>query len=196
MILNNKYSGGEMTEKTKLAIGAIATVAITAGVAFALYLLFYTNETHVTMVEDEVETSVLVCRAMTVLDDSFFDTSNVLNVEQEVKTIFNDNMPDKLNYLYSGDYVSAEGASKANDLLHADYNIYMADKAESLTPTFSIIDNKLRINLFADKNQMNSRVGKLFFLSNEEVADFVKYKAEDLMKLYQNKGFSCELEIK
>lgn len=105
-------------------------------------------------------------------------------------------MPDKLNYLFDGTYASAEAASKANDVLHADYNIYMAIDAEKLTPNFSIVDNTLKINLFANRNQMDTKVGKLFFLNDAETENFAKYKDEDLKELYQNKGFSCELEIK
>lgn len=185
-----------MTKKVKLIIGTTATVAIAVGVALALYLLFRTTETHTTTVETKTETSILTCQAMAASGDSFFDTKNALNVEQKIKMTFTEGVPNKLNYLYEGSYASVETADKASNLLHADYNIYMADKAESLTPNFSVIDNELKINLFADKSQMNAKVGRLFFLSSDEATNFTSYKDEDLMRLYQNKGFSCKLETK
>lgn len=40
-----------MTKKTKLLAKVTIAVAIAAGVAFALYLLFHTKETHITTTE-------------------------------------------------------------------------------------------------------------------------------------------------
>lgn len=184
-----------MTKKTKLLMKVAIVVAITAGVAFALYLLFHTKRTYVTTTESKKNTSVLICEAKTT-KDGFFNTYDAYDIEQKIKIVFIENMPDKLNYLYNGTYVSAEVASKASGLLHADYNIYMGIDTEKLTPNFSIIDNTLKINLFASRNQMDTRVGKIFFLTNEEVKNFNTYKDKDLKELYQNKGFSCELETK
>lgn len=192
----NKYSGDEMTKKARLSIGTIAIVVIIVGVAFALYLLFRTTETHTAIAETKTTTSIIICKIISVFDDGFFDTKNTLDVEQGIKVTFVEDVPDKLNYLYEGNYASNEIANRANDLLHADYNIYMGSEAESLAPAFSIFDNKLKINLLASRDQINVKNGKLFFLSSKEIVNFASYKDENLMELYESKGFSCKLETK
>lgn len=181
--------------KTELLTRTIVVAVTAAAAAFASYLLFRTDETHITTTEPKKNTSVLVCQTKA-MDGGFFSTRNTYNVEQKIKIIFTESMPDKLNYLYNGTYVSTEAASKANDVLHADYNIYMGIDAEKLTPNFSIVNNTLVINLFASRDQMDVKVGKLFFLTDNETENFFEHKDEDLKELYQGKGFSCELEIK
>jgi|GEM_PF-2617585 len=182
-----------MTKKTKLIIETTATVAITVGVASALYLLFQTSETHITTAWPEVKTGILVCQAMAATDEGFFNTNGAHSVGQEVKITFMGDRLDKLNYAYEGIYSSSAEATKANDNLHADYNIYMGIDAEKFTPNFSVIEDMLKINLFAEQKQMNAKIGKIFYLSSEEVANLTNYTDMELKELYQNKGFSCEL---
>lgn len=183
-----------MTKKTKLIIGTTATVVIAAGVAFALYLLFRTTETRITNTGKDAKMSVLVCQAMAAADEGFFDTSGTHNIKQTIKITFTGDKSDKLSYTYEGTYSSSADASKANDNLHADYNNYMGADAEKLTPNFSAINDTLKISLFASKNQINAKTGKLFYLSGEEVAKFAEYTDTSLKELYKGKGFSCELE--
>lgn len=183
-----------MTKKSKILIGTTATVVITAGVAFALYLLFRLTETRITTTGNETKTTALVCQAMAAADEDFFNPSGAHNFKQKIKITFMGSRPDKLNYIYEGTYGSAAEASKANDNLHADYNNYMGINAEDLNPVFSTIDNILKISLFTNKNQINNKAGRMFYLSNVEVSNFAEYTDTDLKEMYQKKGFSCELE--
>ena len=63
----------------------------------------------------------------------------------------------------------------------------------SLYPTFSVVENRLKISLYTEYRKLNTMNAILFFINADEYQGLGDYSVDDLKNLYENKGFSCEM---
>ena len=189
----------EKKSKNKKMASLIATgiviIAVSIGLGAAVFMLFRGEETHISTNTAETIIKSLVCNAANP-KNPFFISETAENYNHEIKVTYRGETADKISYMYDGVYVSNSVADTAGASLHADYNIYMGENGvyqESLYPTFSVVDNKLKVSLYADYKKLNSVTAKLFFINAEEFHDLDNYSAEELSNLYAEKGFSCEI---
>ena len=159
-----------------------------------LALIFGQNETRTSKVIDNTTMGALHCTS-TNPEEPFFAPDGVLENEHEIKITFNGDLADKFSYNYYGTFNSESIAEGARTRLHANYNIYMGNNGkdqESLYPTFDYVGEKVKINLFAEREKtLNLITAKLFFLSSGEVTNLKNNSADDLKKIYEKRGFSC-----
>lgn len=182
--------------KNKKIWSTVATGIVVLAVLVALVAVFWdffkSKETHISNKTTDIKVGVLNCEAGQPVDP-FFASNTVLNSDHELKVIYGGGGIEKINYIYNGEYASNDAADKAGSQLHADYNIYMSKDAESLYPTFSVVENKLKISLYVEYRKLNTKNATLFFMNADEYQDLGDYSIDDLKSLYENKGFSCEI---
>ncbi|MBR0372846.1 hypothetical protein IJH72_02830 [Candidatus Saccharibacteria bacterium] len=165
-----------------------------AVVTVILCLLFSGKETR-TSSNNIYSTKILYC-VNNNPEDSFFTDSNAINNKHEIKVTYKDDKPDKVSYTYTGKFNTSTKADNSNATLHAKYNKYMAEYDLSptiLSPTFSVVESKLKINLFTDISNINNKTGKLFFLNLDEISSLTSESADKLKDIYSDKNFSCEI---
>ena len=189
----------EKKSKNKKIISSAATWIVAIAVSIALsvvaFMLFGSKETHISTSTAETIIKSLVCNAANP-KNPFFISETAENYNHEIKVTYRGETADKISYVYDGVYVSNSVADTAGSSLHADYNIYMGENGayqESLYPTFSVVDNKLKVSLYTEYGKINSVIAKLFFINAEEFHNLDNYSIEDLGNLYAEKGFSCEI---
>ena len=174
-----------------VATGIVILAVVIAAIAI-LSGFFKNEETYISTKTTDAKVGALSCKASQPVDP-FFVSNTVLNNDHELKVTYSGGGIDKINYTYNGEYASNDAANNARSLLHADYNIYMGENAESLYPTFSVVENKLKISLYTEYRKLNTKNAILFFINADEYQGLGDYSVDDLRNLYENKGFSCEM---
>ena len=185
------------TEKVRdhtLVVKAIF-FALLIGVVLALiWLLTYKQESYVSSEVESGEYGALECTSPDPSEPFFtFDTTQ--EATHEIKILFADSKLKNATYKYDGIYASREAAENAEAWLHGDYNKYMGNNGineESLNPNFSVNDNKLIISLYAEANEINDVVAKLFFMDTDAVNKLKNFSVKDFKLLYETKGFTCQ----
>lgn len=171
------------------------TLAAIVAIIIILLNIFTPKDSHITS-EDSLQSIEAVHCKTENLASPFFETNGAKNVEHEVKiTLMNDKV-DKMSYTYIGLFESKDETEKALSALHAKYNIYMDTTDiyhEDLYPTFSNLGTKGIINLYIQDKTFNLDTAKLILLSDYEYEQFSGYNIETLAKIYENKGFVCEI---
>lgn len=184
----------EKESKTKKVVGIpLAILMVFAVVLF--FLLFNKRETRISGGTDSEVVTALNCVAGGV-ESAFFTPSTANTVEHQIKVTFSNDRVDKLFYAFEGVYRTYEIAEQENAVFHAKYNIHMSGnnlEQESLTPTFSTVKTKMRINLYAqDRGMINKATGVLFFVSEDDVDDYLDYSRDQVAEYYEKQGFLCE----
>ena len=188
----------EVTKKAKnRSAGAICAAVVILVLVVGLVLVFLMNRTETRTWHDETTTTTgsLVCTNASPAN-AFFKHDDEVSAEHKIKVTFKGDQFDKLNYTYTGEFESNEEATSALSEMHADYNIYMGENGldqEALYATFSPMENEGVINLYISRDDFNSATAKFVFLSNGEFKKMGKYSAEEVQKVYKNKGFTCQL---
>ena len=174
-----------------MATGIVVLAVLIAAVAiFSSFLK--SEETYISAETSGIRVGALNCKTSQP-SDSFFVSNTALNNDHELKVTYSGERIGRINYIYNGEYDSNDTADTAGSLLHADYNIYMGENAESLYPTFSVVENKLKISLYTEYQKLNAKNAKLFFMNADEYHESSNYSIHDLKKIYESKGFSCEI---
>lgn len=160
-----------------------------------LLLFFNKHETHISDKGENKIVTALDCTTRSI-DEAFFTSEIANTITNQIKITFNQNKIDKLFYSFEGIYRSKEIAEQDETNLHARYNIHMGKygiNPEILTPTFSTVNTKMRINLYAKNREIISRgVGLLFFINDEDINNFLEYSKDQVTNFYKEKGFSCD----
>lgn len=189
-------SDRDKDRKKKALIRAVAFALIIAFVAILILLLTNKKETLITQGTQDSNATLLKCE-ITHFEDAFFKHSTVQNTKHEIDISLLDDRISKMTYDYTGTYNSMEAAVSAEARLHADYNKYMSQAGlspESYNPVFNAVKTKVRISLYAELKKMNSVIGKIFSLDEDEVKHLGDYGASEMKKIYEKKSFACSLK--
>ena len=121
---------------------------------------------------------------------SFFDLSETVNNKQEIKIAFKDDYISTIMYTLDANYNYKKIAKEKEAKFYADYDHFMADHGlsiEKLSTIFTSSDLKVKIKLYAEKENLNSMTAKLFLLDSANG----EYSSKVLQKYYEEKGFTC-----
>lgn len=170
-------------------------IAVIAGLmALVIYMLTNKKETHTYRTQDNGEISALVCTTND-NESSFFASETASSINHTVKLIYKDNKVEKISYEYDGKYNSSEEAKHDDAVLHAKFNIYLGEhniEQDVLTPVFQHNGDGVTIRLYLDNyNEMNSAIGKIFYIGSGIKDTVAKNSLEETKKIYENKRFSC-----
>lgn len=182
--------------KRRLIMDAAIIAIIVGVIALVIFLLTYKKETHIYESTDDGETSSLVCTSdNNDKEFAFFSSEEVDRVEHKVKLVYKNGKVSKLSYEFTGLYDSEEAAKQAKGEFNTEYNIYIGGhdmKLEVLKPVFQYVDNTANVRLYLDDyKDMNSVIGKLFYISSASMDAVAKNPIAETKKYYEKKGFSC-----
>lgn len=186
-----------MKEEKDRSIGIIATALIFFAAIIVLVVVFLNSgsEIYVSESSEGKIVTAISCNAESI-EGEFFSSSTANIINNHIKVTFSSDKPDKLFYSFEGVYESDDVAEHENAVFHAKYNKYLGSNGfdhEGFAPTFSTVDNKMRINLYAKNFSLINRVTSvLFFISDDVVDDFANYSREQVAKYYESVGFLCE----
>ena len=183
-------------KKKKLMIDTAIMVVLAGIITLVVFALSYKKETHIYESINEGDTLALVCTSHD--NDSekhFFTDDYASNVEHRLKLVYRDGVVGKLSYEYTGEYNSEEAAREAKGNFNTKYNIYIGDhnlELNVLSPVFQHSNNKVKVELYLDDyRNLNSVIGKLFYISSASLDSVIKNSKEETKKYYEKKGFSC-----
>lgn len=181
-------------KRTINTIGIILLI-FAAIIVLIFFILFNGRETYTS--DDRGSDAYLALDCKTgAIDEAFFTSSTVNTISNHLKVTFNKDGVDKIFYSFEGVYRSEGDAEQDNAVLHARYNKHMSEYGiypEVLTPTFSTVNTKLTINLYAKNRDVITRgIGTLFFIDDDNLESFLKYSRDQVADYYKDKGFSCK----
>lgn len=185
------------TEKVKdhtLVVKAIFFALLIGVILAIIWLLTYKQESYVSSEIENGDYGALECTSSDP-SEPFFAFETTQEATHEIKILFTDNKLKNATYKYDGIYASREAAENAEAWLHVDYNEYMGDNGineEILNPNFSVNGNKLIIALYAEAEEINDTVAKLFFMDTDAVNKLENFSVKDFKLLYETKGFTCK----
>lgn len=192
---DNKSNKTSQKSKANKIGSYIAIALVAASIIIVLILLgnslFHNTEQRTSDSDAIVALRALECTAPDPAE-AFFNATYAVDVQHQVKVTYRNDIAESFFYSYAGTYASNDAASQAEARLHADYNIYMKSAAEDFTPTFSVVDDTLRIALFSPASELGSATAKMFFISPEEFTDLERYDINAIEQIYTSKGFSCK----
>ena len=185
----------EKKNKSLLLVGSL--LLLFAAIVVVILILFLNGgETRTSEQQENESISALVCKSGN-REDGFFEPKKALAVENEIKATFDQNGFEKLFYTYDGEYETDKDAEEDETRLHAAYNIYMGENSLSqslFSPVYSLTKNKLRISLYTEERRsITLLTGKFFFVDDETVELFKKYKIDEMKKYYESKDFHCTI---
>ena len=183
-------------QKTR-KIGSIVAVvivilAVVVIIALCLSLLLRDHEEVVTKTQPTESLHAVVCEAEGTLEDEFFSPTGATDIDHTIKITYHTDDAEEINYTYEAEYPTPQMATEAEATLHAQYNKYMQTMADELSPSFSLVDDDLKINFFVKAYDLTSGLAKMVFINKDEFDQMSGFAVADLVKIYQNKGFSCE----
>ena len=114
----------------------------------------------------------------------------VYSNKQEIKIAFKNDYIATIMYTLDANYNYKKIAKEKEAKLYADYDHFMTDHGlniEKLSTTFTSSDLKVKIKLYAEKENLNSMTVKLFLLDSANG----EYSSKVLQKYYEEKGFTC-----
>ena len=129
-------------------------------------------------------------------DESFFADNRVEEVSHKIKGTFKNDILDRISYDYDALFSSDTIAETNHAVFHGQYNKYMASKninPDSLQPSFSSSGSSVKITLITNASKLSNENIQFFFLNMDDFQRIKSYNPRELAKLYQEKGFSCEI---
>ena len=192
---------GEVEEKKigSLTIKILLLVLILAVVAGITWLLTNQIETRISKKVEENEYRLLECTIGSMTEE----LSPVIEPKElgesmgyDIKMVFENGELSKVSYTFEGVYASTQMAEKVRATLHADYNKYMGNSgidAGILNPVFTYNKNNVNVSLFTDRKKLSSTVAPVFLISRDEYGRMNDFSLEKLQKLYEGKGFTCDV---
>lgn len=190
----------KLSKSTQKWLSVAATVLVVIAAVAIIILLgnlaFGGREEHYTATTPDVEIKVLDCESASP-SDPFFTSDLALSADHDIKVTYMGDTVRRFFYTYEGDFASTDAANQGEAKLHADYNTYMGAAADSLSPTFSIIDDgtELKVTLVTEADLLNSATAKLFYFTPEEYSSLGStINIQDLANIYQSKGFHCDFD--
>ncbi|MBQ3293399.1 hypothetical protein IJG93_03840 [Candidatus Saccharibacteria bacterium] len=180
---------------TKKIIILVIFLAVFAIVILLLVNLFSEKTTITTGGTDVTSTSSMYCTAKsTNVDGTFFDLTNATSADQAIKVLFKNDKIDNIAYNATITYPDADVAKNAHATLYANYGNYVQGAGKSMdtySPNFSVSGGEVKISLYSDYKQLDTKAAKLFLIDTSETS-LDSYTSKVLSTLYKTKGFTCE----
>ena len=182
-------------KNSKTIVILVVFLAVFAIVILILVNLFSEKTTITTGGTEVTSSSSLYCTTKSKnIPDSFFDLSNADTADQAVKVLFKNNKIDNIAYSSTITYSDSDIAKSAHATLYANYGKYVQENGKSMdtfSPIFSVSGGEVKISLYADYKQLDSKTAKIFLIDTTETS-LDSYTSKVLSTLYKTKGFSCE----
>lgn len=183
-------------KKSKTRVWVIPVMILSAILVCVVggFFLFRESEARETGNRQSYAITALTCTAVGP-KETFFSSGSAISDSHTVKMTFKDKHPDKISYIYSGDFRTKEKAENIISSYHANYNLDMSKynlDPESLTPSFVAVDKEAKINLYIAASNLNPITAKFFFLDSTDQNKIQTYSEKDIQKIYENVGFKCE----
>jgi len=179
-------------QKKYIDIGIL--ILIIGLILIIIWLLTFEKESISTTEPENTNYASLECTSSSPTNP-FFSSSTVQRFTHEIKVLISNNKIKEMSYRYDGTFNSSDAAESARAWMHTDYNKYMQANnvyQEILNPVFSVQKSKVTVSLYAESKKINLTVARLFFIDENDFESIDDYTAEDLKKLYESKGFSCQ----
>ena len=185
-------------KKKKLSKRIIILVVFLAVFAIVILILvnLFSEKTTITTGGAEVtSSSSLYCTTKSKnVPDAFFDLTNADTADQAIKVLFKNKKIDNIAYNSTITYSDPDIAKNAHATLYAGYGKYVQEAVRDMniySPNFSVSGNEVKISLYADYKQLDSKTAKIFLIDTSETG-LDSYTSKVLSTLYKTKGFSCE----
>ncbi|MBQ3441237.1 hypothetical protein IJG27_02925 [Candidatus Saccharibacteria bacterium] len=180
---------------TKKITILVVFLAVFAAVILLLVNLFNEKITVTTGGSEVTSSSSLYCTTKSKnIPDTFFDLSTADTADQAIKVLFKNNKIDNIAYNATATYQDPDVAKNTHATLYAGYGKYIQDAGRSMdvfSPNFSVSGNEVKISLYSDYKQLDSKTAKIFLIDTSET-NLDSYTTKVLSTLYKTKGFSCE----
>ena len=109
-------------------------------------------------------------------------------------TPFKNDKIDNIAYNVTATYTEPDVAKNAHATLYANYGKYIQENGKNMdtfSPNFSVSGNEVKISLYSDYKQLDSKTAKIFLIDTSETG-LDSYTSKVLSTLYKTKGFTCE----
>ena len=179
-----------------LYAGIIVIVILLIGIII-VFLFGGDKETRISESTVYPDTGALVCESGA-KEDAFFHDNEAVSESNKIKVMFTDNHPSQLFYSFSSKYDSAKMADSRETAFRSKYNKFVSEKTLSqnrLLPTFSQVDNEVRVDIYVEIDKMTRAIGTFFFVPEDSVKSFMNYDSDRMKKYYEENGFSCIISI-
>lgn len=164
-------------------------------VAFLVWIFTNGKETRVSQEQTYSSITSLNCTAPS-QEKSFFSSDSATDIKHNLKIVLQDDKIDSISYSYDATFNSDKEAENATAVLHGKYNMYMDEQGanrESYNPVFAQDKTRLKISIYAENKKLVSAMAPILFMTNDEFANIKNYNTEDFEKIYDGKGFTCEV---
>ncbi|MBQ3441229.1 hypothetical protein IJG27_02885 [Candidatus Saccharibacteria bacterium] len=182
-------------KNTKKIVILVVFLAVFAIVILILVNLFSEKTTITTGGSEVTSSSSLYCTTKSKnIDGAFFDLTTADTADQAIKVLFKNKKIDNIAYNSTITYSDPDIAKNAHATLQANYGRYVQENGKSMetfSPNFSVSGNEVKISLYADYKQLDSKTAKIFLIDTSETG-LDSYTSKVLSTLYKTKGFSCE----
>ena len=174
---------------------AILGIGITiSGVVWVLSNIFAEKNTSLSLSENSVTAiSSLHCVASSP-NNAFFGSRGAKDDRHEIKIAFRDNKPVDISYTLNAFFKNNDIARQMESTYIFNYNTYMSNKstaAEALSPSFAVIDDKVKVNLYIEADKIDQSVAKMFFINSDQTNNFKNLPYREVSNMYNVQGFSC-----
>ena len=170
----------------------LVVVAIIVVIALVVNQAMIGSEQHISRSTPETVISWVECDATNPTGGFFTTPDTALDNDHDLKIIYHGDNAERISYEYESGYPSYVDATEAEAKLHADFNEFTGNLAESFNPSFARDGDELKIKLISDFSELSRDTAELFFISNEEFDSMQDYNVKKLVEIYQSKGFHCE----
>lgn len=170
------------------------TVIIVVG-AIILSKSVFVDHTSYTHADDDRKSVISLYCHSTDTVEGFFDLSEATSVKHEIKILFDDKSASDIMYTLEAIFADTNTAQTQKVLYHSKYNNTMSANnidTELLAPTFSVKDEKVKINFYSNARNVGDITGQLFYLDSEEIKGFRHSSIKALTDIYKKKGFLCK----
>ncbi|MBO7657440.1 hypothetical protein J6S55_02265 [Candidatus Saccharibacteria bacterium] len=172
----------------------VVFLVILIGVVVLLINLFTPKTTYTSTGGETVSTQSLYCTTKSKdIPEAFFDISDAESANQSIKIIFKNKKIDNISYNADIIYKNAGDAKTAEAKLYAAYGNHLQNNGKDInafSPNFSVVDNNVKIGLYAETKQLNNQLAKVFLIDTND--SLSSYTSKVLSTLYKSKGFNCE----
>lgn len=176
----------------KIMAVTISTIAILLLLTSITIIVFSPREERITGDANIVNIAALYCQSK-ITEQSFFEKTTEKSVLHEIKVTLKDGKADQIDYTYHGVFESTKEAEEAEAVYQFAYGNYLGKNGLSITylsPSFSVLDNELIINIAADNEKFSSGTARIFSLEGNKKLS--SYSRKDLETFYKGAGYTCE----